>query len=250
MKYLFPILLLCLPCHADDVHLGRLSDLTWTGTGADRVASFSAQGGGVQDVTNGLVGWWKLDGNGIDSTAYSNSGTVYNATSMIGLIDGAYSLEPVNSYISASATNLTFPDNEASLTFWLRCPTEATGNGFMFFDACGYSSHYQFSPDTAYIGTFRNVRVDGITLSPSVTKVDWHLVSITTTPGTGGWRMYQNDQLISVVDGLASVYVSTNFYIGRSFGHYYLSSHIDDVRLYNRALSSNEIVRIWNLHKP
>ena len=46
-----------------DVFLGRRADLTWTGTGPNRLASF---GSAAPYVNTNLVGWWKLDGNGTD----------------------------------------------------------------------------------------------------------------------------------------------------------------------------------------
>lgn len=56
MKHLLAILLFCLPGYAADVHLGRLQDLTWGGTGADRVAVFASEEWTPANLT-GLVLW-------------------------------------------------------------------------------------------------------------------------------------------------------------------------------------------------
>jgi hypothetical protein len=35
-----------------------------------------AAGGGAVNLNAGLVGWWKLDGNVIDSSSYANNGSL------------------------------------------------------------------------------------------------------------------------------------------------------------------------------
>ena len=71
---------------------------------------------------NGIVGWWKFNGNASDSSIYGNNGVVTNATlttGQNGLTNGAYNFDG-NAYIVAPNTIAysKFGSSDFSISFW------------------------------------------------------------------------------------------------------------------------------------
>ena len=73
--------------------------------------------------TNGLVGYWPFNGNAIDESVNANDGTVNGATltsDRNGAVDNAYSFDGVNDFISVAHSNsLTFNQNQLSISVWI-----------------------------------------------------------------------------------------------------------------------------------
>jgi uncharacterized protein (TIGR02145 family) len=76
-------------------------------------------------TTNGLVGWWGFNGNAQDGSGNGNHGTVNGATlttDRFGNQNGAYSFDGVNDFISVNhnqALNLPGSNNSFSFSTWI-----------------------------------------------------------------------------------------------------------------------------------
>jgi hypothetical protein len=110
------------------------------------------------------------------------------------------------------------------------------------------STHYPYTSGTIYMDIFRN---DRPTIGTgSVNKSNWHLLTITNEPGIDNWIVYQNLNSIYSATGENSIYIPSTPFIGRNNnGTVNLNGYIDEIRIYNRALSSNEITNLYQSSK-
>jgi len=184
-----------------------------------------------------------------DVTPNSNHGTINGAT-WEKEYDYALSFDG-NEYI-------TIPDvaeeihggTEATIEFWCRADElYSTGSGIV--QLSGFESTngnlYPYNSFTkVYLDVFRTDRIGPIYTNSPVNEL--HHFAITTTPGTDGWRFYQNGELIHSATGPGSVSANYNdFTLGFNSGNRYLHGIMNDVRIWNTARTQTEIQE--NMHK-
>ena len=207
-------------------------------------------------VTDGLA--LCLDANA--KRSYSGSGSTItdlvtgNTGSVAGsptFSNGAFHLNGTSDYwdISSLVSNIDFTSNQASVVIWLKLDvaTPANGNqtGIFALSSSTGNSHYVWTNSQAYLHGFRNARVEAIVVTSSVTRTDWHMIAITTTPGTNGWKFYQNTELVKQTTGENSIDIGTASYVGKSIDSRYLDGYLASTSIYNKALSSTEVSQIY-----
>jgi hypothetical protein len=154
-----------------------------------------------------------------------------------------------NQYLELPDISSLF-NTEASIVMLLKLnnsiPT-AANTGILTIQSGSAASHYSWIDGLAYMGTFRNSRVESIVLS-NVDRTSYHFLIITTKPGTDGWKMYQNKILVRSVTGQSIVQtrqldIGRLPYIGwsRFSTPFYFDGLIKNIKLYNRALSQSEV---------
>ncbi|MBU6232465.1 hypothetical protein KGP36_07565 [Patescibacteria group bacterium] len=201
------------------------------------------------DLTCGLVGWWKLDdGSGTtaaDSSGNGNTGTLVNGpTWTTGKIGGALRFDGMN-YVSTPNT-VTVP---ASFTFsmWFKSIGAILGSGtvigwsyrgFTFF----YSNPHKisFSVDGSYY--------DGAIATVNVDDGQWHM--ITGTYSSGGTPQLFIDGSLNKISTQTQFNSSNDRFMigsdnGTGFGYGGVPATLDDVRVYNRALSAAEVQSLY-----
>ena len=164
----------------------------------------------------------------------------------IGGSNNVLSFDGVDDYVQLpAAVAALLTETSATLELMvklnLNTPNPNTKSGFAGFTTATDNAHYPWTDNNLYINTFRNNRLTcGNNLA--FNKTAWHRVTITTTPGTNGWKIYQNGNLFHQNTGLAAVYVNSNqLFIGKSHGNFWLNGYISDIRLWKKALNSTEI---------
>jgi hypothetical protein len=207
--------------------------------------------------TNGLVGWWPFSGNAIDSSGNGNNGTVNGATLTAdrnGVANSAYSFDGVNDFIISGSTGIPTSSN-ISISVWIK-PLQ--NNGIAEFICLG-------SPSNTSWGTFAGTNWNG---SPYQTMNYGRGCSGTGTSNVAVAPILNNWQNIvyvsSGVGGICQVYVngnfigqatngttggcsSTNLYFGVDiFGPNYINCQLDDIGIWNRALTPCEIQNLYN----
>ena len=205
--------------------------------------------------TDGLVGWWKFDeGSGTvayDSSGNGNNGNLTNGPTWTnGKIGGALSFDGVDDFVQISNMQSLF-SNAASFTTWVKVTDFSSTNsqGLAEFGATNGNLHYQFVGDMKiYMNILRSTnRVEQIA---SLTDTsEWHLLSITTQNG-GDWVMFQNfSEAKRVLAQNLSLPLNQTF--GRSIhsntSYRYLKGFLDDVLIYDRALSAAEVQALYNM---
>jgi len=239
---------------------------------------FGAIGFNQQDIVkDGLVLW--LDAN--DKTSYpgtgttwrdlskgGNNGTLTNGPTFDSGNGGSIVFDGADDYIQQTLNTGSFT-TEASLCLFLKLqeniPTNSSYTGLATLGNVSSSpgnsfpgTHYPWIDGYGYFCIFRQNRIDSINLSGGVNKTTNHMLTITTTPGTNGWKLYQNNSLIYQTTGENTVTLS-DLKIARSENRigtgggtnadYLLRGNIYTVQIYNRALSAQEVLQNYNATK-
>lgn len=108
------------------------------------------------------------------------------------------------------------------------------------------TSHYPYSDGFAYCSFFRTSRVDGISLSGSVTRTSWHWLVVRTSAGSG-WEMIQakdDGTLYSVSTAAHQAFTSTGQTVGTSTGQAFWEGDIDRFLLFSTRLNDAAIQAI------
>lgn len=220
---------------------------------------------GPVDLNQGLVGHWTFDDQTAnDSSGNSNNGTVFGSAAYTPGISGlALQLDGVDDYVSIADSPTLNPSNAMTVAAWYR-PVSFSGGGNDPIVDKGYTSHsppyYQFhlaasgdqypSPGRASLGF--SVAAGGQNLPGA------------STIGGGFWKPGEWYHLVGTYDGarvklfVDGQLVASNPVTGTipsygrpvTLGKYsnlnaYLPGTIDDVRIYDRALTPGEVAALW-----
>jgi len=216
-------------------------------------------------MTRGLVGYWGFDeGSGsiaYDSSGYSNNGSTTMASWTKGKIGGALSFDGTDDYVDAgngaslNVTNIT-------ISSWFKVTSYLAASNPRIISKpaqAGHSDPYevyslQFPTASSFNYTMR-ISVDGTDydvdsgLSPSTGQ--WHH-GVATFDGTNV-KLYIDGILLKTESHPGSITTSIyDVYIGdypRATGCHF-NGLIDEVRIYNRALSADEVRYHYNRGGP
>ncbi len=212
------------------------------------------------ELENGLVGHWTFDGpkmawgsstaEVLDSSASSIEGDMVNMdqqSATAGKMGQGLKFDGSNDSIVMSPVSLVSSTFTASL--WAKIPTTGTGAGYLF-DYRLNNSLIAFRGDVFNDIFIRDASSNTPTPSqPSVTYPkdnQWHHYVI-TADGTNVVSFKDGVQ-ISTNSFSSSISASSELSIGRTgAGGLWASASIDDVRVYNRALSASEVTRLYEL---
>ena len=206
----------------------------------------------------GLVSWWKFDeGSGTtaaDSTG-GNTGSLVNSPTWVAGHNGGALNFSNNGYVSiASNPTVNFGTGQSfSVSFWLN-PSSAltTTAGFVAKKASDVAQGYEIYYDNAQGKV--NFRIGGNTDFNTWSTVpsanSWtHLVATVSDNGTNKTiSLYCNGSLnrtnvSSVLDTTSSAALTVGY--AATWGAHF-SGLIDDVRIYNRALSATEVSQLYS----
>jgi hypothetical protein len=210
----------------------------------------------ISNLQKGLIGQWKFNGNAKDSTPYGNDGTDYGATLTTdrkGQSNKAYSFNGTNNYIALSDSTALKPTTALTVSSWVN-PTDFTCAGVdtdcaIFSKYSNYHGYRLFALSSGILGFS--------VCTPSTCSYAWSSVA----PSTGSWS-----HVVGVWDGVnMQIYINgtpsgspvavstitqdtTAPTIGMAswYNGDYFHGSIDDVRVYNRALSPTEIKTVYD----
>ena len=132
--------------------------------------------------------------------------------------------------------------NEATLSVWIKMDSSAaTGQG-MFALGGGANNHYPWGDGKIYTDALRKGDVS-FPAPATVDRTQWHHVAVTHKPGPDNWKFYVNGVLVFSTAGQDAVTMP-----GGRLGHggySYAAAAFADFRLYNRALSADEVGVLW-----
>jgi hypothetical protein len=205
-------------------------------------------------LTNGLVAYYPFNGNAQDASRNGKNGVVHGATSRpdrFGIPNTAYSFNGTSAYIE---TTNALPDMpSASASCWISVsllPFPALGS-FIFMDgdnSAGRDFCLSAGSGALWITTKDNIAAAANV--PPVTNTWFQLVAVAdNTSATKVLKIWLNGQLMSTTAsfGNANVGYHSLLCIGcRAVTHdYFFHGAIDDLRLYNRALSDAEVQQLY-----
>ena len=199
---------------------------------------------------NGLVGWWPFNGNAVDESINTNDGAVNGATltaDRFGNASKAYSFDGVNDFISMSSmTNIPTGNNARTLSVWMK-PSNLWNQWTL--TAIGYGSP---STNNAFMFGLGNniIAVQGWAndfSAPLIYTIGQWLHAVCTYDGLN-IKIYVNNNLIG--NGINSTWNTsgTEFYFGArpSQGNGFFPGNMDDIGIWNRALTQQEITALYN----
>lgn len=218
-------------------------------------------------LTNGLVGYWTFDGRDInwsdtgteikDISGNGNHGDASGLTTTSvtpGKLGQALSFNGTSDYVSIP-NSTAFPD--LSVSVWIY-PTITLGADQYrpFFGKSGAVAqlyYYCNSTSCRYQVALANPSCSSGSnpITPSALNNVWHHVVLTFNDTADQYYVYENGSAVTMGSSTCSNHISTTsnpITIGYSsyVGAYFIGK-IDDVRVYNRTLSANEVANLYNV---
>ena len=208
------------------------------------------------NVTQGLVGWWKLDdGSGTvakDSSSNPHDGTLVHGpawTKIPGRDDTCLEFNGANQYVSLGNI-LQGSYAELSIACWVKHSSSGwediveRGN-WDSPDGIGLTMHYQGA--TAVFGFYPNF--NNVSSKSNVQDSQWHHVVGTLSKSNSGYlySIYVDGKLENTNTGtMGLAATSKGWAIGARYdGTYGYRGLVEDVRIYDRALSPSEVQAIY-----
>jgi len=210
-----------------------------------------------QVPTNGLIGFYPFTGNANDQIATSSNGTVYGATLVsdrFGNQNSAYSFNGSSNYISIPTTK--FLVNNYTYSFWLKpASSSSTPQYIMSIGSPAISGAEGYAAGISgnkgiYYGSYA---VNGSNLGKAMTTPptlnEWTHVCITRS--SSQFSLYIDGKRVdSVSTGGSNPQYGTGSYaflVGTRFNKtYYFNGSLDDLRIYNRAVTETEAKALYN----
>jgi hypothetical protein len=212
------------------------------------------------DLSKGLVAYYPFNGNANDTGPHKLNGTVHGAeltADRHNVADAAYYFDGTDNIEVANDTLLNF-DNDFTLIAWINME-EAKRMGSRIIDKQVGSTNYGFLLDTYtadYTGTGVRLFVGDAwkyKANYSLSLNEWHLIVGTYKNGVG--KIYIDGVLDSEATSTTTKKIVTaktpmrfGFDTGVRKGVDFDDSFkgkIDDIRIYNRVLSSKEIKHLY-----
>ena len=207
--------------------------------------------------TNGLVGYWPFKGNANDESGNGNNGVVNGSTLTTdrnGNADSAYSFNGVNNFIKTNSIGIPTNTN-ISISVWLK---PNVNFGIAEFISLGSSTNttwglvsgenWNGSP-YLLMNYGRGCGATGSTnLALAPTLNSWQHLAYVSTGAGGVCNVYINGNLIGQsTNGTSGLCTNNNLYFGVDiFGPNYLNCSLDDIAIWNRALTQQEITNLYN----
>ena len=215
---------------------------------------------------NNLIAIYSFSGNANDESGNGNHGTVYGASPVkdrFGNEDSAYSFDGVNDYVDIGRPLVS---GDFTISFWLK--SNGRQNRFAVPVSQGNMSYRGFNfnftkgPYNGFNwGTWNEKKVSDSHWGKSAwhtidfnfpkninTDLTWHHLTATRKGNT--IAVYRDGIIQGIASNFPINYGSFKFNIGRAsgnrdFNHRTFNGVIDDIRIYNRALSGAEITDLY-----
>jgi hypothetical protein len=211
---------------------------------------------------SGIVGWWKGDGNAVDTVA-GNNGVAVNSGYTNGVVGLAFSFDPEN-YSYGTYTGIEIPDqpayvltNSLSIEGWVR--PRGNGGYVIFFRGDNRPGLDPYALSMGTDGIFHFTITDeggnSATVQTPGTMNQWTHLAGTLDGSTGTMSLYTNGvlavQTVTTIQPIGQLVPGDSPGIGignvnDGINNFPFQGDIDEIALYNRALSAGEVAAIYN----
>jgi hypothetical protein len=222
------------------------------------------------DLDSGLVGYWNFDeGSGTiahDQSGNGHNGTIYGATWTTDGVSGSAIYVAGNSPSAGYVTVGNVGSYAYTYNIWVKPDstiTENTGGSgtgnslhlttFSTADNFGLGNCTDWLTNetiTLVHGESGNQRRTGV-IDQHISNTAWHMLTFVWNSGQSRYDIYFDGELKTVVAstfGHVQLMPCSYFEINRNYSRYV--GKIDEVRIYDRALSEAEIKELYNMHAP
>ncbi|EDN70322.1 conserved hypothetical protein, secreted [Beggiatoa sp. PS] len=225
----------------------------------------------LADLNDGLIAYYPFDGNAQDTSGNGNHGTVNGATlteNRFGKADSAYHFDGQDDYIDLGNVNTNI-SSQFSISAEIKAPQDRSAYRVVLSKGLKSRSHFEVyiekdrtSPYTPGEFRFYSPNLPGTGASGSlpgdfgsgkvVDDDTFHHLVVTYD---GSTTTFYLDGLMVYKEPTTGVYVdeTAQFFIGRQthteHGNMPFKGVIDEVRIYNRVLSKNEVKQLYRRQK-
>ncbi|NWF67389.1 MAG: LamG domain-containing protein, partial [Campylobacterales bacterium] len=201
---------------------------------------------GNAGISDGLVAHYEFEGNANDSSGNGNNGTEYGGVGYVdGVIGKAGSFDGMDNYISR---NIDVSETKYSVSVFFKT-TSLDGGLFQVGDGelgvNGHDRHIYLSSGKVCTRVWSD---ETICTGTKYDDNSWHNI-VHKYDGTKQYIYVDGSLLATGSKGSSDFDWQTHISIGFSQDAYnkYFNGLIDDLRIYNRALSDSEIKELYNL---
>ena len=216
--------------------------------------------------TTGLVGYWQLNGNAHDSSGHGNNGTIVGATATtdrFGTANMAMNFNGTSNYVGI---NYNLARSDSSVAFWVKTSIKNKGVLQWSSNSFGYTMYTDrvFALNASgqiglyvYNGVGSCGPVTGI-LEEGPDMADGNAHHIVATWTTSGKKLYvdgvnvgENATGIGTANPTPFLVLGFGYAAGGCYqhSHQYFSGTLDEVKVFNRALTATEILSMYNHEK-
>jgi hypothetical protein len=203
---------------------------------------------------DGLVGWWPFNGNANDESGNGNDGVVNGATLSVdrnGNLSSAFNFDGASNSITTIAQ---LGEGELTISFWEKIDVfsfcypiglginSASNQGFGVGiggvnNVCGINERTQFAFDG-------QTGCSNLISSDAILQIDewYHAVF---EYGNGATKIYVNGVLVAASNNLSYSNFSNLVFGIRSDNLFPFDGSLDDIAIYNRALTPQEIQNLY-----
>jgi Concanavalin A-like lectin/glucanases superfamily/Secretion system C-terminal sorting domain/Domain of unknown function DUF11/CARDB len=208
------------------------------------------------DCAYGLVGHYTFDGDATDKSGKQNNGIVNGATLTTdrnGVANKAYNFDG-NDYIEVpNSASISSPNNQITIAGWVLNNNPNGAFALLCKSDLGFMDYR-----LQYYGNGRNeleLLLDGgvVGLNYIFPIGEWFHVAVTGNSGV--YKFYKDGVLIGTkneIPNIVAINKVTNLYLGfdpHNVAEYHLGK-LDEIRVYDCALTEAEVLAIYNAEKP
>ncbi len=205
---------------------------------------------GYSGINDGLVAHYPLDGNANDVSGNQNHGTAYGVSFVGGAQGGqAANFDGVNDYVRVPrSASLDIASNRLTLAAWVRWSGDTDGANYIL-DKHSNQYNLALNGGGSTSGKPRFiVGQSGILDSPvALTPMTWHFVAATYNGNVA--TIHIDGQEVASSNFQKTISPSGDLFIGchqNCSDRYSFNGAIDEVRIYDRALSQSEIEELYD----
>jgi hypothetical protein len=202
---------------------------------------------------SGLVAWWPGDGNADDILGGHNGNLENGATFTTGLVGQAFSFDGSDDFVQApDSPKWAFDSNDFTIDLWVNFNSVGTIDALVANDEGSgalnkwifllNNGQLQFHINSPTIGN-PGVNIGSTSFSPN--PGEWHHVAVTRS-GTSYTFYVDGTPGSSVTNSMAVPDANAALTIGEGENNFFVNGLIDEVEIFDRALSTSEIQDIVN----
>lgn len=216
-------------------------------------------------IEMGLIAYFPFNNSGADSSGNDNNVFYYkditSVANRFGKANSAFSFNGVSSYMTVpDKQSLRLSNTDFTISTWIKLDdynNNDLGSLILSKRFSGYNRGYNFGINgvgTTPIGSIQFGPGGGlptVTSTTLVAKGNWYMITMVYNLSTSKMKVYKN----GIYDTEAVIYpldgsINADMYIGRDnplLGtNYFLKGSLDDMRIYKRALTAQQIQRLYN----
>ena len=218
----------------------------------------------IDSLTQGLKAWYQFEDNANDSSGNGNHGEVFgNLTYVNSAVGKGAKFDGNSSIVLLQSETLKSFNDKFTLSFWTKYHYTKEGSKNVVVHLTngldvplnGEAGFYNYSNKNGIdfrVGAWGDANTSSIKLPyDAVQTLEGQTEHLITFVVDGNSTFIYKDAVVAetaIKDNTYSISrLSSNWYIGSMGNVYYLDGIIDDMRLYNRALTGAEVQKLYDL---